>query len=374
MMITALVLVAAPLAQAGTPAGFVRRAQRAAAADLLQLLLREPGIGRVFLASPSRADLALEGVQYEATPAGPLHLGRYLADFIERHAVARLLLFGGGAAPLLQPETLAWIVTTLAQPGPQLVVNNQFSSDWAGIAPAAVVVDQADRLPQDNMLGWVLSTYGGLPVTVPPASAETRLDIDTPTDLLTLSLHHATAPALRAVLDDLALPTGRLERVLELLATPASRLFIAGRLGPVAWQALNRATRSWIRVLSEERGMISSGRAAAGGVRSLLADHIAWVGEGAFFATLDQWGDAALLDTRVWLAHHGLEPDDDDRFRSDLGLVEEIRDGRLRSFTAAVQTAPIPVLLGGHTLMAGSLFAFCDILWYKNRELPLTKE
>jgi hypothetical protein len=163
-------------------------------------------------------------------------------------------------------------------------------------------------------------------------------------------------------LDGLPLDGKPLAGLLKVLGTPAGHLFIAGRLGPAPWQMLNKATQCWIRVFSEERGMVSSGRQARGEVFSFFADYLAAVGPGAFFETLSTQVEAALIDSRVLLAHHNLWPDEADRFASDMGLVDQINDPWLREFTAAAMACPIPVLLGGHSLLAGDLFAFCEML------------
>jgi hypothetical protein len=276
--------------------------------------------------------------------------------------VQRLLYFGGGSAPLLDDSALAGLVRQLASLEEGIITNNQFASDWAAITPAAILADWVQRLPQDNMLGWVLSAEAGLPVYSMPATAANRLDIDTPTDLLTLSLHPAAGPHLARQLARLPLDTERLRAALTILATPASQVFIAGRLSPAPWSALNRATRCWLRVVSEERGMVSSGRLKRGEVYSLLAEMIQCAGLTHFFATLSQQVQTAFIDTRVLLAHHGNWPPVGDRFASDLGLVEQINDPWLREFTAAALAAPIPIVLGGHGLMAGDLLAFCDLL------------
>ena len=75
---------------------------------------------------------------------------------------------------------------------------------------------------------------------------------------------------------------------------------------------------------------------------------------------LARLGDAAVVDTRVLLAHRlGTDeeawPPPEDRFASDLLLPERIGDAWLRSLTAAAAAAPIPVLLGGHTLVGPGL-------------------
>jgi hypothetical protein len=108
--------------------------------------------------------------------------------------------------------------------------------------------------------------------------------------------------------------------------------------------------------------MVSSGRQVNGEVYSFFADYITAVGPQRFFEKLSTQVQAALIDSRVLLAHHKLWPDDADRFASDLGLVAAINDPWLREFTTATMAAPIPVLLGGHSLLAGDLFAFCEML------------
>jgi hypothetical protein len=62
------------------------------------------------------------------------------------------------------------------------------------------------------------------------------------------------------------------------------------------------------------------------------------------------------VDSRVLLAHRvGADeagwPAAKDRFASDLLLAERIADPWLRELTASAAAAPIPVLLGGHTLV-----------------------
>lgn len=366
-MITAVVMVAGvgreTASGAVDPVAWVREARRAAAADLLVQLAAQPLIDRIILVTPELDGLEMAaGVVPVISEPGPLHVGRSLAALVREHRLERLLYFGGGSAPLLEEETLTRIVTRLAGSERLVITNNRFAADWAGIAPAHIIEGWLERLPQDNMLGWVLSAEAGLPVEDFPATASSRLDIDTPVDLMTLKLHPGTRFHLRHYLENLPLESRRLEQVLKVLATPAGHLFIAGRFGPAAWQALNRATQCWIRVFSEERGMVSSGRQARGEVFTFFGDYLAAVGPKRFFEKLAGQVQAALIDTRVLLAHHHIWPDEADRFASDLGMVASINDPWLREFTAAATAAPIPVLLGGHSLLAGDLFAFCEML------------
>lgn len=106
--------------------------------------------------------------------------------------------------------------------------------------------------------------------------------------------------------------------------------------------------------------MRASGRLASGGVRSLVADHLAAVGAQRFFADLAGMADAALIDSRVILAARRAWPDDADRFASDLLLPDAIGDPFLRDFTRAAAVCPIPILLGGHSLVSAGLWAMLE--------------
>jgi len=362
---TVVVMVGAVESDQG-PVAWVERARRAAARDLLRQLGEIPGIDRLILMTPVVGELAENSgslsVEHVASEPGPIHMGQTLARLVTDRKLARLLYLGGASAPLMSAGELAGIVDRLNQAERLVISNNRYASDWAGVTPASALVDVAERLPRDNMLGWVLSTESGLPSESLPPSAASRLDIDTPGDLLVLKLHPDVQPALRALLQKLPLDSSRLELAIDILRTPASRVFVAGRIGPQVWADLNGATQCWFRVMAEERGMVSSGRQERGEVYSLLAAHIEQVGVTRFFGEMPAWADAAFIDTRVLLAHHSVWPSDEDRFASDLGLVAEISDPWLRAFTEAAVAAPIPVILGGHSLLVGDLLAICQIL------------
>jgi hypothetical protein len=361
-MVTAVIMVGEAGGQTES-AAWVQDARRAAARDLLEQLSRQPLVEQIVVVSPKPLSPTNRApVQHLASSSGPVHVGSYLARIAEDLQENRLLYFGGGSAPLLGDDELGTILARLQSTERGVVTNNQYASDWAGVVPAGVLSDWRERLPKDNMIAWVLSTEANLPVHAQPASAASRLDIDTPTDLLALRLHPGTRPFLSRFLAALPLDTSRLEAALDVLAKPASQVFIAGRIGPEAWLALNRVTRCWLRVLSEERGMSSSGRRDRGEAYSFLAEHIDAVGLTHFFDRLSVQADAAFIDSRVLLAHHRLWPAEAERYASDLGLTAHISNGWLKEFTVAALRAPIPVVLGGHGLMAGDMLAFCELL------------
>ena len=94
------------------------------------------------------------------------------------------------------------------------------------------------------------------------------------------------------------------------------------------------------------------GRAPA----SLLGALLDWTGPGGLGDILGKLGDAALVDTRVLLAHRlgadeSVWPQAEDRFASDLLLPAGVEDPWLRQLTEAARDAPIPVVLGGHSLV-----------------------
>lgn len=109
--------------------------------------------------------------------------------------------------------------------------------------------------------------------------------------------------------------------------------------------------------------MRAAGRDGSGDARSLLAFHMRDVGTRRFFAELGELADVACLDTRPIMAHLGVTASRADRFWSDLGCPECIQDSFLREFTEAAREAPIPVLLGGHSLVAGGLMLLTEAAW-----------
>ena len=68
----------------------------------------------------------------------------------------------------------------------------------------------------------------------------------------------------------------------------------------------------------------------------------------------------AVLDSRVLFEHFRWRLPASERFASDLGRLDLITHPGLREFTQAALAAPIPVLLGGHSLVTGGLWALID--------------
>lgn len=342
----------------------LRRARQTAAHDLIEQALNIPQLHPIIVLSDDAdwlntlydLDLRLESSSLDQ----PFHFGQALAKLIERYDLERCFYLGGGSAPLLSSTALAQIVHTVLSDQPVLVTNNLHSSDWVAFAPADPVLELVAWLERDNALPWVWQEKTGYPVRSLARSAATQLDIDTPFDLLALARHPGTHPRLRVFLDQLSWPSNHLDAAIEVLRREASQVIVAGRVSSWIWRILEHRTRCWIRIFAEERGMRASGRQVRGEVRSLLNAYLDLVGVDDFFVALAEMADAILLDSRVILASRGLWPCDADRFHADLLMDAQVEDPFLRAFTAAARTAPVPVVLGGHSLVAGGLAALLE--------------
>lgn len=342
------------------------RALQAAAADLIAALA-EVGVCPIVVAGPELGWLSAQANCLPDRDVGPFHFGQRLAGVIERFELAHVLYFGAGSAPLLAQEMIAQVGETLrgarARDERLALTNNLHSSDWVAFTQAQEALPVLRRANRDNSLAWMLQEDGGwtvsTPANLPPAA---RLDLDTPADLAMVRAHPACSPRLHAALENPLLARIPVEAVLAVLARDGSRAALIGRVAPQAWEALSRATQCWIRVCSEERGMAASERLARGEARSLVERMIARWGPGDFFEELAQMADVTIIDSRVLMAAAGRYPGTDERFASDLYLLDAIHDPWLREFTAAAQAAPLPVLLGGHGVVAGGLHALAEIV------------
>jgi hypothetical protein len=118
-----------------------------------------------------------------------------------------------------------------------------------------------------------------------------------------------------------------------------------------------------VRLFAEERGLQAAGRDLNGQARSLLAYHLQAVGTRRFFGELAQLGQAAFIDTRPLFAHMELKPSRPDRFLSDAMQPDGIEDAWVREFTVAACQAPIPVVLGGSSLVASGVQLLSEAAW-----------
>ena len=365
--------VALFLPPGGTSPGemWMSSARRAACQDTIRRLQATGRADPIFvLAADSEDREALRAVGVTILPAlqdeGTFHFGRALAGVAEAAGKGPLAYFGGASAPLMSAEALGQVLELACRSAgrPIAWVNNHLSTDWAVLADSACLGAAAAKLATDNPLGWHLGRQAGFDVVALPVSAATQADIDTPADALLMARHPDLGQAMTAFLDQRQ-SAGLLQKVdalRRLLDTPASTLAIIGRSSSTIWQAIERRKQVWVRLFVEERGMLASGRAERGEVRSLIGELLDDWGPARFVERLSAMADGVLWDNRVWMAHRGLWPSASDRFAADLGRPGEVAERELAALTEAIQAAPIPILTGGHSLVSGSLMALIESL------------
>ena len=360
----------------------VSLARQAITLDTVERALAVEAIGPIVIAtnSASLAESLREKpvhIELEA-PGEEFHFGRRLQELITEQGLEKVFYIGGGSSALLSGEEMGHIAETLlsadeatssyARSG--VITNNFYSTDFAAFSPAQAINSIApSTLTLDNDLAWRLVKRAGLPCKELPRSAATQLDVDTPTDLMTLKPHPGVGPHTRRYLDSLELDTSHIEQSLKFLTDRKAEVLVAGRVSASTWAYLEQETACRVRLFSEERGMRASGRQARGEALSLLGFYLDEVGLEGFFATLAKMSQAAFLDSRVIFAHRRLWPSAADRFYSDLRQPEKISDPWVRRLTEAAIAAPIPIVLGGHSLVAGGLYALVEAAWARGVDL-----
>ena len=352
---------------------YVLAAQRASTLDLVQVL-REQGISKIVIAAPSTDWLpaGLDVIGDNDDPDQPFHFGQRLTGLIEKYALEPVLYFGGGSAPLVDSSVCSMLIGLLLRSAHQgassvpthiALTNNLHSADWIAISHVQEAIPILRECDRDNSTAWLLKESGTYDVRVlSGVRPATSMDIDTPSDVALLASHPNLHPALREVTKDTLLAPVPVERVLNVLRGEAKTVTLIGRVSPLAWNALNKATRCWTRVVAEERGMVASGRIERNEVKSVLLSWVKARGFSGFFADLADMTDAVLFDDRVLFAAFGKHPSTADRFASDLFWMDVIQDSWLREFTFAAKSARIPVILGGHSIVAGGLYVLAEII------------
>ena len=338
----------------------------AAARDAIELASRMRGVERIVLAAPEKeyADAFRDvNVTCDFDAAGTIfHFGRRLSELLERYPADAYLYLGAGSVPLLPADVLSLAVDDVRRAGqPLAVTNNLHSSDWMALNCPSAIQARPERLDNDNALGWVLRTEASVEVRSLPPSAATRLDIDTPADLLLLALHPGLGSQLRRFLNDQPRDGARWLAAGRRLFAPAGQAALIGRVSSAVWAHVEANSQAWVRVFSEERGMTASRRLTAGQVKSMVGVLLNRLGPAAFFDELSGIVEAVFFDTRVVLAHAQRWPSAADRYASDLGLPGEIRDGWLRELTEAAINVRIPVVMGGHGVVSGDLYGLVEI-------------
>ena len=267
-----------------------------------------------------------------------------------------LVVLGSGAVLLARPVDLRGFVAAASEPGRVALANNRYSADIVGISDVTALRALPD-LPSDNALPRWLAEVGGFAVSDVATLSRLQVDLDSPLDLVVLEGRRDGL---------LAAARERLDEVTAVAANRRAELLIAGRTSTATLRWAERRLPARTRVLIEERGLRASNELALANPgrqrppRSLLGHLLDGDGPGALGAVVADVADAAVIDTRVLLAHR-LGPDErswpsaEDRFASDLLLPDRIADRWLRALTDAAQDSPVPIALSGHTLVGPGL-------------------
>ena len=343
----------------------VADAQIAASLETLEKIHTLPQVGEIIVSTASEefAEHAQAlGAHVEIDPPGTsFHWGRQLAALVEKYRASTPLYIGGGSGALMSVDDWQNMAQRALDEKNVVITNNYFSCDFAAWSPGdALKLIEPPEL--DNDLAFRLGERVGLKRISLQKNAATQLDIDTPSDLQTISFHAALGKRLRQVIDAAHLDNSHVERILPMLTDRDQTMLAVGRVSASMMLFLERETRCQWRVFSEERGMRASGREARGQVRSLVGFYLEQAGIRNFAQALPQLANAALIDSRIIFAHYRMTPNGSDRFHSDLLQPEAINDPFLRDFTAAMRDAQIPILLGGHSLVSGGMYTLVEVV------------
>lgn len=328
-------------------------------------LVRWVADARRDLAEHHRRDFAAAGAEDVAIVTAPpddRSFGERLRGLVVTESPAGLVVLGSGAIPLATAADRRAFVVAAAGDERTALANNRYSADIVAISRTDTLPEIPD-LPGDNALPRWLEEVAGYRVDDLRRRWRLAFDIDGPLDLVLLG-----AGAARVTQIDTSVVEARLAAVRTVATDRRSELLIAGRTSAATLAWLERHAAARVRAWVEERGLRAATRLAqsddAAGQRTRPARPAAAIlgalldrdGPGSLGEHLARFVDAAIVDSRILLAHRlgGDEaawPGPEDRFASDLLLAERIADPWLRELTVSAAEAPIPVVLGGHTLV-----------------------
>jgi hypothetical protein len=305
-------------------------------------------------------DAGADDVRLGAGPPDDTPFGARLGALVAAgRTPSGLVVLGSGSLSLATPADRRAFVRAARDDGRTALANNRYSADAIAIARADKLPAIPD-LPGDNALARWLEERAGWDVVDVRGVWRLQMDLDSPLDV------ELTRPGWLPAEVSLAIRERR-PAIARVAADRRAELVVAGRTSAASLRWLERHTASRVRALVEERGLRVSTRLALAddpgakpgpprSARSILGLLLDRDGPEALGARLAELGDAALVDSRVLMAHRlGADesawPSPEDRFASDLLLPDRVLDPWLRALTLSARDASIPILLGGHSLV-----------------------
>ncbi len=310
-----------------------------------------------------------DGVVVRRDPPDDTPFGARLRGLVAELAPEGLVVLAAGAIPLATAADRRALVEAASHDAPQGLANQRYSADAIAVACAGEALRGLPDLTTDNALPRWLAEVAGVPVRDLATRRRLAVDVDGPLDLLLLEdeLRRHGPPGVSTTIAgpsdaDAAAVRARLAVLRDLAADPTAELLVAGRTSAADLRWLERGTRSRTRALVEERGLRTAATAVPLGrpnrrpPRSILGELLDRDGPESLGTHVAGLADGALIDARVLLAHRlGADergwPPPEDRFASDLLLPDRVHDPWLRALTEAAAGAPVPIVLGGHSLV-----------------------
>ena len=286
-------------------------------------------------------------------PPDDTPFGERLSAIVERDRPSGLVVLGSGAIPLATGTDRRAFVQAAGSDGRVALANDRFSADIVAVSEPDALRD-LDAVATDNALPRWLSDVAGFAVADLRRRWRLAVDLDSPLDVFLASgCDDAEEADARGI--DLTTLSDRIDLIRQVADDATAELVLAGRTSARTLGWLERTTRSRTRALVEERGLRTAppDQRRPASVLGMLLDRDGPASLGDHLARL---GDAAIVDVRVLLAHRfgrgeASWPPPEDRYSADLLDPERIADPWLRALTASAVAAPIPILLGGHTLV-----------------------
>lgn len=330
----------------------VRDAVLANTADLIASASQTHSISKIVVLSDSDAPLDFPArVQWDMDASRPFIYGarleRAIRDYCEGTGV---LVIGGGALVGGTVSDFEQITSAMASSPGACIANNLHSADLFGLMDCRAIARLLPVPRNDNEIPFRLRNELGMETIELTTSWRTKVDIDAPLDLALIKLSGAPGVYLSKFLESHPIVIPRLEQALSTLLFPGAEVFLAGRVDFDAVRALSRRFQCRTKVFSELKAPRSSQSF------SLLSPIVRHLGIPFFFTQLlPSACNLALIDVFSFFSDFPDIPSLGERCAMDLNDLSAISTPLLLEIQEAASQSPIPILLGGHSTVSGTL-------------------